>query len=88
MVQAATLPGTSYRQGMAMLSLDALADQAASDPNGTVYHAAMVEFARRAAVAIQETAAATRRNARYMLWSVIVLTVASAANVIVTWLHH
>jgi hypothetical protein len=73
---------------MASLTLDQLADEAAGDPKGTKYHAAMVEFARRQAEAIDVTAKATRNNARYMLWSVIVLVLASIANVVVTYFHH
>ncbi len=52
---------------------------------------AMVETAKatiETAEATKRTAEATRQNARYMLWSVIVLAGASALNLIVTFFHH
>jgi hypothetical protein len=45
------------------------------------------EHQKRAADAMVETAVATKANARYMLWSVVVLAVASVLNLIVTFVH-
>jgi hypothetical protein len=41
---------------------------------------------REAADATKEAAEHAKRNANYMLWSVIVLTLASIAQVLVAWL--
>src|ERR1700730_10524082 len=83
------------RRKLADLSLDDLADQLGINLPGWPPHAAaMAEFTRREALAhervvrAQETAAnaakataeATRRSARYMLWSVIVLALASVLS--------
>jgi hypothetical protein len=81
---SARVPET-YREEFATLTLDELAERLAEhEPNTVKWQAAMAEFTRRGAVAANETADATQRNARYMLWSVVVLTIASIANVIVT----
>ena len=45
------------------------------------------EDQKRAADATVETAVATKANARYMLWSVIVLAAASVLNLILTAGH-
>jgi hypothetical protein len=72
--------------------LDDLADELANEPPGSSAHnAAMAEFTRRQALAEEAAAAAAKATAeatRYMLWSVIVLAVASVVNLLLTYLPH
>jgi hypothetical protein len=83
------------RRKLADLNLDDLADELGINPSGSAPHtAAMAEFTRREALAQERvaqaqeaaadaakiTAEATCRSARNMLWSVIVLAVASVAS--------
>jgi hypothetical protein len=80
------------RQRIGALSLDDLADHMASVGVGSQNdQVARAEFLRRqtlaageAAKAAEETAAYTRRNAHYILLSVVVLAVSSIATLIVT----
>lgn len=90
---------TSRREQLLVpMSLDTLADHAAGATPGTPeWHMARVEFLRRqtvmqqdaakatieAADAAKKTAEYTRKNARYMLWSVIVLAASSLAGLLV-----
>jgi len=85
------------RRKLANLTLDDLADELGIAMSGSPPHtAAMAEFTRREALAqeataaaAKETAEATRRSARYMLWSVIVLAVASVLSLGWNlWEHH
>jgi hypothetical protein len=90
----------SYREKLlAPMSLEELADfMSNADASGSANQAAKTEFllrqtklqeaatgaTREAAEAERKTARYTRRNAFYMLLSVIVLAIASVANVLVS----
>jgi len=100
------------REELAKLSLDELADRAASDltlSTNPAYRVYEIEFLRRQTLSQQEMAEAakdntesqqemeqaakdtakfTQRNALYMLWSVIVLAIASVANLTVQIYYH
>ena len=66
------------------MSLEQLAAWAAERlPNSMARAMAETEFTRRQAAAQIEAAAYTKRNARYMLWSVIVLAISSVLSLIV-----
>lgn len=86
------------RQSLAELSLDDLTDKMAEMGNSNI-QTCQAEFLRRQTVlqaeatcATKDTADYTRRNARYMLWSVIVLAISSVISTMVTvavaLLHH
>jgi hypothetical protein len=80
------------RRKLAAMSLDQVADvMAAADSGSATDQAAQAEFLRRqtesqfaADKAVIETSEYTRLNARYMLWSVIVLTLSSIATFLVS----
>jgi hypothetical protein len=77
------------RQALAKLSLDDLADwMAGITMNSQNDQLVRAEFQRRQTVAAEDTAVFTQQNARYMLWSVIVLALSSIATLIVTIYHH
>jgi hypothetical protein len=92
------------RRKLADSSLDDLADAlGTADPGSGTHTAAMAEFTRREALAQERvvqaqeaaataaiaTAEATRRSARYMLWSVIALVVTSVLSLGWNlWEHH
>jgi hypothetical protein len=84
--------GHMERQQLASMTLDDLANWmaqiGAGSPNDQV---AKAEFLRRqtqaqidAAKAAEDTAVFTRHNARYMLWSVIVLAASSVCTLVVS----
>jgi hypothetical protein len=76
------------RQALGKLSLDDLADwMAGITMNSQNDQLVRAEFLRRQTLAAEETAAFTRSNARYLLWSVIVLAASSIATLIVTLCH-
>lgn len=79
------------RQSLAELSLDDLTDKMAEMGNSNI-QTCQAEFLRRQTVLQKDTAEYTRRNARYMLWSVIVLAISSVIStmvtVVVALLHH
>jgi len=76
----------SVRQNLAQMSLDVLTDKMAEMGNSNI-QTCQAEFLRRQTRAIEDTANYTRRNARYMLWSVIVLAVSSVVTAVVALLH-
>lgn len=91
------------RKSLADMSLDQLADWMSTiQPNTNNDMTARAEFLRRqtllaqaataatvkAADAAVETARFTRDNARYLLWSVIVLAVSSAGTFVLALLRH
>lgn len=72
------------RQQFAGLSLDDLSDRmAVENPESPVSIAAHAEIERRVAESKLGADKATKRAAHYMLWSVVVLAVASVINVLV-----
>ena len=87
--------------GLTELSLEELAADSAQ-PGSQRIQAVNLEFARRQTIAQQEAAASqeraaratdqtatyTRHNARYMLWSVFVLTLSSIATFVMTLLTY
>jgi hypothetical protein len=90
----------SDREKLEGATLEQLADCMQDGPQiGRPYHASAAELERRkatwqrkakqatedAANAAIETAEHTRRSARYMLWSVVVLALASALNLVVSF---
>ncbi len=78
------------QQGLADLSLDELAERAGdASPGAPLAHAFEMEFMKRqtechqeAAKASKETANATKQYAKYMLLSIIILALSSAATLI------
>lgn len=89
----------SEREQMSTWTLDQVADSLSNAASGSTRHRiAMAEILRRqtviqqegadaqerAAAAAIETANFTRLNARYMLWSVVVLAAASVGNFLIT----
>ena len=78
------------RQELGRMSDDDVADRMAYYGNNNVI-TAQAEFllrqtkaAKESAQATKATAAYTKRNARYMLWSVIVLAVSSAITALIS----
>jgi hypothetical protein len=96
----------SDREKLEKESLGAIADRMAeAEPTSRVHTMAMAEITRRqtiaqlkaaeaqveAAGAAKETAEFTRQNARYLLWSVVVLATSSVLTLLLAalglWLH-
>lgn len=74
--------------------LDQLSGRA-GQPGSVNAHDVQLEFQRRQTLAQQEAAAAmiatadaTKRNARYLLWSVVILAVSSVGSLILDWLAY
>ena len=74
------------RQELGNRSLDALADWMAEYGGNTV-GVAQAEFLRRQTQAALDTAEFTKKNARYMLWSVIVLSASAFIQMLVVVIH-
>jgi hypothetical protein len=55
----------------------------AGDPNSKAELEARAEFMRRQTVAAQETATATQRYTKYMLWSVVVLAASALGTLMI-----
>jgi hypothetical protein len=81
------------RKGMGVrdltkIPLEEVADYAAASAgvadNTAQHKAGMAEFARRQTQAQIDAAEFAKRNTRYMLWSVIILTISSVATLAVT----
>jgi hypothetical protein len=86
----------TVRQSLGTKSDDEVADWMASISPGTPNEmTARAEFFRRqtalqreATQAASDTATYTQRNARYMLWSVIVLTISSVISAVLSVVHY
>jgi hypothetical protein len=75
------------RKQLGLMTLDEVADFAANVTAGTANdQAANAEFLRRQTLAAQKTASFTRRNAGYLLTSVIVIAVTSTINAVFAYL--
>ena len=85
------MPTSNVRQNLGTKSDDEVADwMAGVGPNSQNDMTARAEFLRRqtalqreAAQAAKDTATYTKKNARYMLWSVIVLAVSSLISAVI-----
>jgi hypothetical protein len=72
-------------EDLAKMSLAEIAEKMANARPGSEFdHISQAEFLRRQTEAAIETARFTRQNARYMLWSVVVLAVSAFATFVVT----
>ena len=75
------------RKQLGQMSLDEVADFMGNVTAGSANdQAAKAEFLRRQTLAAQETASFTRKNARYLLASVIVIAITSALNALFAFL--
>jgi hypothetical protein len=74
----------SARVGFLRLQTKAMQDAAAAQIDASSIQKAAAEAAIRAANATEETAKYTQASAKWMKWSVIVLAVASIANLLAT----
>lgn len=76
---------TVHRPDYASMTLDEIADRmAGAQPGSQVDHVAKCEYLLRQTRSQLETSVATRASARYILLSVLVLALASVANLVVT----
>jgi cytochrome c-type biogenesis protein CcmH/NrfG len=70
-------------------SLDDVAKEMAETfPNTREYQWAVAEFYRRQTLAIQETAAATKKYVRYMLISVLLLLISVIGSLLFSYLNY
>lgn len=77
---------TNARKDLGKKTLDELADWMAEYGGNTV-GVAQAEFLRRQTQAALDTAEFTKKNARYMLWSVIVLSASAFIQMLVVVIH-
>ncbi len=77
---------TNARKDLGTKTLDELADWMAEYGNNNV-GVAQTEFLRRQTQAALDTAEFTKKNARYMLWSVIVLSASAFIQMLVVVIH-
>jgi hypothetical protein len=75
------------RKQLGQMTLDEVANFAGDVTAGSANdQVAKAEFLRRQTLAAEETASFTRRNARYMLLSVVVIAVSSTTSAIFVYL--
>ena len=77
----------SLRREIGQKTLDELADWMAYT-GGDNTQVANAEFLRRQTSFAEDAAKATKANARYMLWSVVVLAASSVTTLLLTILKH
>ena len=76
------------RRDLENLSLDALADALSeTTPNNVAWGIVAAEFQRRAAVATDDVATATKQSAHWMKWSVVAIAITSGLQALFAFLN-